>query len=481
MKSYNSYIDEAKKKINKRYSTGQGTKGDQNIRDRDDEEEGARSKTRPTAEAKKVSADDAEHATALYRDQWKDRHIADYDKQHGRSDRAKEMRADAEVDRKREYAMDPKWKHAKGSSGEVKGKKSIKGNPKEEVEEMNPLMRATIAELSKNTLGSYVKRASTDAAHAGIDLGVSSHKKGGQTRKDVDTHVGKLVKRQKGIGKAVDKLSKEEVEVDEGNWSPEGKRKGMKWKYKDTPSGQTIPSKDDKKDSKERARSATSVFRDKSGGTSGTGPRKSQGTSGRYGAHTDEPDWSRSSKKDSPHKQSRGVKIKGAKQTSDRISPRTGPKGKLPEEMVETPKKSIWDTWRPRVYTESSVAGAVALPVNQMGGTSIWDLSNGDVLRNVNAFVGSIADREYLIPENAVHQLKGFMERVGLTFPEGIQLPTGNGTISIPLQRWGGTFGKTATTPFDEFENEPENVGLDLKITVEELRNNSWKVYAKIV
>ena len=204
-----------------------------------------------------------------------------------------------------------------------------------------------------------MKRASHDVAGAGIDLGVTSQKKGGQTRGDVDKHAGKLVKRQRGIGKAVDKLSKEEVET--------------------------------------------------------------------------------------------------------------------------LKKESIWDTWRPRVYTESSVAGAVALPVNQMGGTSIWDLSNGDVLRNVNAFVGSIADREYLIPENAVHQLKGFMERVGLTFPEGIQLPTGNGTISIPLQRWGGTFGKTATTPFDEFENEPENVGLDLKITVEELRNNSWKVYAKIV
>ena len=189
MKSYHSYVEETKKKIDKRYRTGQGTKGDQNIRDRDDEEEGTRSKTRPTAEAKKVSADDAEHATALYRDQWKDRHIADYDKQHGRADRAKEMRADAELDRK----------------------------------------------------------------------------------------------------------------------------------------------------------------------------------------------------------------------------------------------------------------------------------------------------REYLIPENAVHQLKGFMERIGLTFPEGVQLPTGNGSISIPLQRWGGTFGKTATTPFDEFENDPENVGLDLKITVEELRNNSWKVYAKIV
>ena len=123
----------------------------------------------------------------------------------------------------------------------------------------------------------------------------------------------------------------------------------------------------------------------------------------------------------------------------------------------------------------------VSTTVNQTGTTDTYDVQDPSVLKRVNAFVGSIADREYLIPENAVHQLKGFMERVGLTFPEGIQLPTGNGTISIPLQRWGGTFGKTATTPFDEFENEPENVGLDLKITVEELRNNSWKVYAKIV
>ena len=123
----------------------------------------------------------------------------------------------------------------------------------------------------------------------------------------------------------------------------------------------------------------------------------------------------------------------------------------------------------------------VSTTVNQTGTTDTYDIQDPSVLKRVNAFVGSIADREYLIPENAVHQLKGFMERIGLTFPEGVQLPTGNGSISIPLQRWGGTFGKTATTPFDEFENDPENVGLDLKITVEELRNNSWKVYAKIV
>ena len=41
---------------------------------------------------KKVSSDDYDHATALYKDQWKDRKIADYDKEHDRDSRAKEMR-----------------------------------------------------------------------------------------------------------------------------------------------------------------------------------------------------------------------------------------------------------------------------------------------------------------------------------------------------------------------------------------------------
>ena len=72
-----------------------------------------------------------------------------------------------------------------------------------------------IDELSKKVLGRYVKKAAHDTAGAGIDLGASSQKKGGQTRADVDKHAGKLLKRQRGIGKAVDKLSKEDVEIDE--------------------------------------------------------------------------------------------------------------------------------------------------------------------------------------------------------------------------------------------------------------------------
>ena len=51
----------------------------------------------------------------------------------------------------------------------------------------------------------------------------------------------------------------------------------------------------------------------------------------------------------------------------------------------------------------SKVGNSVS--VNQTGGSDPYDIQNDDVLKRVNAFVGSIADREYLIPENAVHQL----------------------------------------------------------------------------
>ena len=119
-----------------------------------------------------------------------------------------------------------------------------------------------------------------------------------------------------------------------------------------------------------------------------------------------------------------------------------------------------------------------SISVNQAGGTDPYDIQNSDVLKRVNAFVGSIADREYLIPENAVHQLQGFMERIGLSFDMPEELPE-SGNVSLPLKRYGGIFGKGTDTPFNEFDRE-EGIDKSLNIQIEELRNNSFKVYAKI-
>ena len=123
-------------------------------------------------------------------------------------------------------AAKAKLKDAKAKLRAAKGpgilKKAIGAAPKKPVKvksvpgkgivaaeyEPESLIGLAMDELSKKVLGRYVKKAAHDTAGAGIDLGVSSQKKGGQTRKDVDKHAGKLLKRQRGIGKAVDKLSK---------------------------------------------------------------------------------------------------------------------------------------------------------------------------------------------------------------------------------------------------------------------------------
>ena len=111
------------------------------------------------------------------------------------------------------------------------------------------------------------------------------------------------------------------------------------------------------------------------------------------------------------------------------------------------------------------------------------DVANPDVLKRINTFVGSIADREYLIPEAAIQQLRNFMMRIGLQFPK-VDLPEG-GAISLPLSQWGGRFGKDLDTPYDEFVNDDgitDRVqgGLSLEIKTEAITNGSWKVYAKI-
>jgi|TARA_Y100000034_G_C6825019_1_gene371896 hypothetical protein len=117
--------------------------------------------------------------------------------------------------------------------------------------------------------------------------------------------------------------------------------------------------------------------------------------------------------------------------------------------------------------------------INQTGGSEPYNIQDPEVLKRVNAFVGSIADREYLIPENAVKQLKDFMERIGLSFDLPDTLPE-SGSVTLPMKRWGGVTGKSLDTPFDEFDTD-DGVDASMRITVEGLRNNSWKVYAKIV
>ena len=121
---------------------------------------------------------------------------ADWDTVHGKIKQGKKEKKYAKKERGEIDKDDPNWKHRSYHTG-------MHG------EEISPLMKATMNELSKKTLGSYVKKASDSKVDAGMALQRTADKN--QTRGDVDKHVGKMMKRGKGISKAVDKLSKEEI------------------------------------------------------------------------------------------------------------------------------------------------------------------------------------------------------------------------------------------------------------------------------
>jgi len=120
----------------------------------------------------------------------------------------------------------PKWGSQLGDDGPKKTPHSQFGDSPAEIkknkkkyfdwQKKKQKEETEIDELSKGTLGRYVKKASVDKSNTGITLGQTSAS-GKQTQADVQKHAGKMIKRQKGIDKAVDKLSKEEVEVDEVN------------------------------------------------------------------------------------------------------------------------------------------------------------------------------------------------------------------------------------------------------------------------
>ena len=135
---------------------------------------------------------------------------------------------------------------------------------------------------------------------------------------------------------------------------------------------------------------------------------------------------------------------------------------------------------------ETGAVGITHQTSPNVDGYDTYDITNPSVLKRVNAFVGSIADREYLVPESAVHQLRNFLMRLGLQFPK-LEMPEGRGNVTVPLSQWGGRFGKDGNVDFDEFLNDDGITnriegGLSLKIESEPVaKTGSYKVYAKIV
>ena len=116
--------------------------------------------------------------------------------------------------------------------------------------------------------------------------------------------------------------------------------------------------------------------------------------------------------------------------------------------------------------------------------TNMAVFSDPSVVRKLNAWVGTIAGN-YVLPEDAIHELRSSLSKIGLSFGEVSMMEGESGSVELPLTSFGGRFGKGLTTPHDEFEvddgiSHQVEGGLTLVIGYEMQEDNSCRLTASI-
>ena len=129
-------------------------------------------------------------------------------------------------------------------------------------------------------------------------------------------------------------------------------------------------------------------------------------------------------------------------------------------------------------------AGNVGTPeVNSVedGSIGVHNIHDPKVLERVNAFVGSIANQEYLNPKAAMEQLASKLKTLGLDMK--IPEMSGNGSVNLEVTQFGGRFGKDidGSDIKDDGISHKKEGGLKLNVKYETLENGSSKVFAKLV
>mgnify|MGYP001246773336 CR=1 FL=1 len=120
----------------------------------------------------------------------------------------------------------------------------------------------------------------------------------------------------------------------------------------------------------------------------------------------------------------------------------------------------------------------------------IFDIANPESLKRVNAYVGAIADKEYLQPDAAMHQLAMRLETIGLRYTVP-KIDGNNGKSVVEVSQFGGRYGKTpdnSNGPMsqgDEIEDgdgisHKKDGGLKIEFNWEKQDNNQFKVFANL-
>ena len=148
---------------------------------------------------------------------------------------------------------------------------------------------------------------------------------------------------------------------------------------------------------------------------------------------------------------------------------------------MKTFKQHVKEGYKQVKYGAGNVGSATsdAVEDSAIGAHNIQD---PEVLKRVNAFVGSIAEREYIKPQFAIDELKEKLTRIGLTCGDCV-LEGDSGKTTVELKQFGGRFGKDTdgSDINDDGISHKKEGGLKMEISYETLRNGTSKVYAKLV
>jgi len=118
----------------------------------------------------------------------------------------------------------------------------------------------------------------------------------------------------------------------------------------------------------------------------------------------------------------------------------------------------------------------------------LFNVQDEASMQKLNAYVGALADKEYLQPLAAIEQLAMRLGTVGLNFALP-KIDSDKGNTVVEVSQFGGRYGKTpenATSGDGDIENgdgisHKKEGGLKLEFNWEKQANNTYKVFANLV
>ena len=148
---------------------------------------------------------------------------------------------------------------------------------------------------------------------------------------------------------------------------------------------------------------------------------------------------------------------------------------------MKTFKQHVKEGYKQDKYGAGNVGSATSDAVED-GSIGAHNIQDPDVLKRVNAFVGSIAEREYMKPQFAIDELREKLHRIGLTV-SSVDMAGDKGKVTAEVKQFGGRFGKDTdgSDINDDGISHKKDGGLKLEVKYETLQNGTSKVYAKLV